>query len=183
MGRLQGGKKMNICLNLFNIFFRIGLFSFGGGYAMLPLIRQEVVINNKWLGAKEFADLVAISQGTPGPIAVNGATYVGYKVGGFPGSLAATFGVILPSFIIMIIITKFFIKFQHNEYVENAFSTLRPATVGLVAAAAILVGTDSFVDFFSIIIFGVTFIASYKYNVDPILLTILSGVAGFLLYR
>lgn len=178
-----GGKKMNICLKLFSIFFKIGLFSFGGGYAMLPLIRQEVVINHQWLLAREFADLVAISQATPGPIAINGATYVGYKVGGILGSFSATLGVILPSFIIMVVITRFFVKFKHNEYVEDAFWGLRPATVGLIAAAAILVGNDSFIDFYSILIFTAVFIASYKYKIDPILLTIIAGVVGFLIYR
>ncbi len=174
---------MNMYWQLFSIFFKIGLFSFGGGYAMLPLIRQEVVINNHWLGAKEFTDLIAISQATPGPIAINGATYVGYKVSGFFGSISATLGVILPSFIIMLIITKFFLSFKNNEYVANAFLGLRPATIGLIAAAAILVSADSFIDYKSFIIFAVVFIASYKYEADPILLTIISGIVGFLIYK
>lgn len=174
---------MNIFLNLFLIFFRIGLFSFGGGYAMLPLIMQEVVTNNHWLDAKEFADLVAISQATPGPIAINGATYVGYKMGGILGSIVSTLGVTLPSMIIMLIITRFFIKFKDNKYVEDAFTVLRPATVGLVAAAAVLVGADSFADYKSVLIFAGTFIASYKYDMDPILLTVIAGVIGFIIYR
>lgn len=174
---------MNILLTLFLIFFKIGLFSFGGGYAMLPLIMQEVVTKNHWLDAKEFADLVAISQATPGPIAINGATYVGYKMGGLAGSIMSTLGVIMPSMIIMLTITRSFIKFKDNEYVEDAFSVLRPATVGLVAAAAVLVGEGSFVDFKSILIFVGTFIASYKFDMDPILLTVIAGVLGFILYR
>lgn len=174
---------MNILLTLFLIFFKIGLFSFGGGYAMLPLIMQDVVTNNHWLDAKEFADLVAISQATPGPIAINGATYVGYKMGGLAGSIMSTLGVIMPSMIIMLTITRFFIKFKDNEYVEDAFTGLRPATVGLVAAAAVLVGAGSFVDFKSILIFTGTFIASYKFDMDPILLTVIAGVLGFILYR
>lgn len=174
---------MNMYLNLLYIFFKIGLFSFGGGYAMLPLIRQEVVINNTWLSPNEFTDLIAISQATPGPIAVNCATYVGFKVSGFGGSLACTLGIILPSFIIMTLITKFFLKFKENKFVEDAFLGLRPTTIGLVAAAALLVAPDSFIDYKSFLIFIAAFIASYKYKADPILLTVIAGVVGFLIYK
>lgn len=174
---------MNILLKIFYIFFKIGTFSFGGGNAILPLIRTEVVVNNHWLGAKEFADLIAISQATPGPIAINGATYVGFRVAGFWGSIVATLGVTLPTFIIMLIFTKFFLRFKENQYVKNAFSVLIPATIGLVAAAAVLVSYDSFIDYKSVVIFGAAFIASYKYEFDPILLTIIAGVLGFILYK
>ena len=173
---------MMTLLKLFYIFFKIGLFSFGGGYAMLPLISQEVITKNHWLDVKEFTDLVAISQATPGPIAINGATYVGYKVGGVAGSISATLGVILPSIIIMIIITKFFIRLRNNEHMENAFAVLRPATIGLIAAAAVVVGSGSFIDYKSYLIFAGVFIASYKFKGDPILLTIICGVIGFLIY-
>jgi chromate transporter len=174
---------MNILLKIFYVFFKIGAFSFGGGNAILPLIRTEVVINNNWLGAKEFADLVAISQATPGPIAINAATYVGFRVAGIWGSVMATLGVTLPTFVIMLIFTKFFLKFKDNEYVKDAFSGLIPATIGLVAAAAVLVSYDSFIDYKSIIIFVVAFIASYKYKFDPILLTIIAGVLGVIIYK
>lgn len=174
---------MSLLFKLFYTFFKIGLFSFGGGYAMLPLIRQEVVMNNSWIGAKEFTDLVAISQATPGPIAINGATYVGYRVSGLFGSIFATIGVILPSFIVMIIITKFFLSFKNNDYMKDAFSALRPATIGLIAAAAVLVSTDTFIDYKSFIIFIGVFIASYKYEMDPILLTVISGIIGFIVYK
>jgi chromate transporter len=174
---------MNIYLKLFLIFLKIGAFSFGGGNAILPLIRQDVVVNNTWLSAKEFTDLVAISQATPGPIAINGATYVGYRIAGFGGSIVATFALILPTIIIMLIFTKFFLKFKDNEYVKDAFSGLIPATIGLVAAAAVLISYGSFIDFKSILLFAAVFIASYKYSVDPILLTIISGVLGIILYK
>lgn len=174
---------MSACLMIFYTFFKIGLFSFGGGYAMLPLISQEVVTKHQWMNIKEFTDLVAISQATPGPIAINGATYIGFKVAGFWGSVFGTLGVILPSIIIMLIITKFFFKFKNNKYVEDAFLGLRPATVGLVAAAAVLVGGESFIDFKSVIIFIAVFIASFKFEADPILLTVLSGIVGLILYK
>ena len=174
---------MNILLKLFYIFLKIGTFSFGGGNAILPLIRTEVVVNNHWVSAKEFTDLIAISQATPGPIAINGATYVGFRVAGVWGSIVATLGVTIPTFIIMLIFTKFFLKFKENEYVKNAFSALVPATIGLVAAAAVLVSYDSFIDYKSIVIFGAAFIASYKYEFDPIMLTIIAGVLGVILYK
>ncbi|MCM8710148.1 chromate transporter [Clostridium sp. SYSU_GA19001] len=171
-----------IILDIFITFFKIGLFSFGGGYAMLPLIQREVVNIHNWVSTKEFIDIVAISQITPGPIAINSATYIGYKTAGIIGSIVATLGVITPSIIIMIIISTFFIKFKNNKNVEYAFLGLRPATVGLIAAAAILVAYDSFIDYKSVLIFLAAFIASFKYKLDPILLSVLAGIAGYLLY-
>ncbi len=172
-----------IYLDIFFTFLKIGLFSFGGGYAMLPLIQQEVVTAHNWISAKEFIDVVAISQITPGPISINSATYIGFKTAGIPGSVLATLGVITPSIILMVIISKFFIKFKNNKYVENAFLSLRPATIGLIAAAAIMVAQSSFIDFKSVIIFAAAFLLSYVYKLDPILLTVLSAAAGLLLYR
>lgn len=172
-----------IYFKLLYIFFKIGLFSFGGGIAMLPLMRQEVVVNHHWLGAKEFTDLVAISQATPGPIAINGATYIGYRVAGIWGSVLCTFGVVFPTFVIMILLTKFLLLFKDNEYMQNAFKGLIPATVGLVAATAIVMVPGSFIDYKSVLIFLGVFIASYKYKKDPILLTVISGAIGFILYK
>lgn len=171
-----------ILFKVFITFFKIGLFSFGGGYAMLPLIQQEVVTVNNWISAQEFIDVVAISQVTPGPIAINSATYIGYKTNGVLGSFCATLGVSLPSIIIMLLIAKFFFSFKDNKTVKNAFKGLRPATIGLIAAAAILVAKDSFIDYKSLLIFGSAFIASYKFKIDPIILTILSAIAGLILY-
>jgi chromate transporter len=171
-----------ILLRVFITFFKIGLFSFGGGYAMLPMIQQEVVEINNWVSDTEFIDIVAISQITPGPIAINSATYIGFKTAGVLGSTVATLGVVMPSIIIMIIISRFFIKFKNNKYVEYAFLGLRPATVGLVAAAAILVAGESFIDYKSVILFIGAFFASYKYKADPILLTVIAGILGYILY-
>lgn len=174
---------MNIFLKLFLTFFKIGLFSFGGGYAMLPLIKEEVVVNNLWLTLNEFTDIIAISQVTPGPIAVNSATYIGYTVtNSIWGSALATLGVILPSFIVMIIISIFFVKFKDNQYVEYAFKGLRPAVIGLIAAAALLlVNKTIFIDYMSIIIFIGVFFASLK-KVDPILLIVIVAVVGLVVY-
>lgn len=173
-----------IYIRLLLVFFKIGLFSFGGGYAILAMMNQEIVELNKWVSEKEFIDIVAISQSTPGPIAINAATYIGYKTApnGFLGSVVATLGVVLPSLIIMLIICNFFFKFKNNKYMESALKGLRPATVGLIAAAAIMVANGAFVDYKSILIFVGVFIASFKYKVDPILLTVISGFLGFILY-
>lgn len=149
---------------------------------MLSMMQQEVVSINQWTSVPEFVDMVAISQVTPGPIAINMSTYVGYKIAGVLGSAIATLGCIAPSVIIMLIITRFFFKFQNNPYVENAFLGLRPTTIGLVAAAAILVAEGAFIDIKSLILFAIAFLLSYKYKIDPILMTIGAGVAGFILY-
>jgi chromate transporter len=173
---------MSIYLKILWVFTKIGLFSYGGGNAVLPLIRQEVVINNMWMKGTEFTDLVAISQVTPGPIAINAATYIGYKVGGLGGSILANLGIILPTFIMMLFITKAFMKFKHNEYVQNMFSGILPVTVGLIASAAVMVSYGSFADYKSVLIFVGVFIAAYKYKVNPIVLIIVSGVLGFVFY-
>jgi chromate transporter len=174
---------MSIYLKILWVFTKIGLFSYGGGNAVLPLIRQEVVINNMWMKGTEFTDLVAISQVTPGPIAINAATYIGYKVGGLGGSILANLGIILPTFIMMLFITKAFMKFKHNEYVQNMFSGILPVTVGLIASAAVMVSYGSFADYKSVLIFVGVFIAAYKYKVNPIVLIIVSGLLGFIFYR
>ncbi|ADL51235.1 chromate transporter [Clostridium cellulovorans] len=173
---------MNIYFKLALVFMKIGLFSYGGGNAILPLINQEVVISNSWLTNNEFTDLIAISQVTPGPIAVNASTYIGYKVAGFWGSVLATVALVLPTFIIMYIVTRMFLKFKNSKHVQNALSGIIPVTVGLISSAALLIAPSSFIDYKSIIICLGVFIAFYKYKVDPILLTIISGVIGFILY-
>ena len=177
---------------LFYTFFKIGLFGFGGGYAMLSMIQGEVVTRYGWLTPQEFTDIVAISQMTPGPIGINSATYVGFTAtGSVWGSVIATLAVVLPSFILMLVISKFFLKYQKHPAVEAVFSGLRPAVVGLLAAAAlVLMNAENFssyqIDLYqfiiSIIIFLVTFIGTRKYKINPILMIILCGVAGFLLY-
>lgn len=175
---------MNIYLALFAAFFKIGMFGFGGGYAMLPLITHEIVdAPHQWLTLAEFTDIVAISQMTPGPIAINCATYVGYSVSkSFWGALLATIGVCLPPLIIMLIISRFYLRFRRNKFMAMIFSGVKPAIIGLIAAAAItLVNKNNFIDNGSIAIFALSFIAALK-KLDPILLIIFSGLAGWLIY-
>lgn len=181
-----------IFLELFYTFFKIGLFGFGGGYAMLSMIQGEVVVRYQWLTAQEFTDIVAISQMTPGPIGINAATYVGYtSTGSVWGSIIATFAVILPSLIIMILVSRFFLSYQKHPAVEAIFSGLRPAVVGLLASAALVLMNQenfgspnkdlaSFV--VSIIIFLVAFIGTRKYKINPILMILCCGCAGLIIY-
>lgn len=181
-----------IYLQLFYTFFKIGLFGFGGGYAMLSMIQGEVVTRYEWVSSQEFTDIVAISQMTPGPIGINAATYVGFtSTGNIWGSVIATFAVVLPSFILMLTISKFFLKYQKHPVVESIFNGLRPAVVGLLASAAlVLMNTENFGSptkdtysfVISIIIFLVAFIGTRKYKANPILMIIACGIAGLLLY-
>ena len=168
-----------IYLQLFYTFFKIGLFGFGGGYAMLSMIQGEVVTRYGWVSS-------------PGPIGINAATYVGFtSTGSVWGSIIATFAVVLPSFILMLTISKFFLKYQKHPIVESIFNGLRPAVVGLLASAALVLmnaenfgapteDTYSFV--ISIIIFLIAFIGTRKYKANPILMIIACGIAGLLLY-
>ena len=189
-----------IFLYLFLTFFKIGLFGFGGGYAILSLIQNDLVFRYHWISASEFTDMVAISQMTPGPIGINAATYVGYTAvlnAGFSpawsvlGSVTATIATVLPSFILMIIISKFFLKYQKHPVVTHVFQGLRPAVVGLLAAAALglmnkenfgQLNEDSRTFIISIIIFLITFIAVRFAKVSAILMIILCGIAGYFIY-
>lgn len=172
-----------IYLQLFLSYLKIGFFGFGGGIAMISLINNEVVVNRAWLTSKELTDIVAIAQMTPGPIAVNCATYVGYSVtGNIWGSILSTFAVSLPPMTIMLLICYFYKKLHNNRFVEGALSTMRPVMVGMIGAAALtFVNKETFTDWKSIVIFVVSFLATWlKFN--PILLIILAAVAGIILY-
>ncbi len=181
-----------IYLELFYTFFKIGLFGFGGGYAMLSMIQGEVVTRYGWISSQEFTDIVAISQTTPGPIGINAATYVGFtSTGSVWGAITATMAVILPSFILMLTISKFFLKYQQHPTVVSIFNGLRPAVVGLLASAALVLmdkenfgspveSTYTFV--ISCIIFLTVFIGTRKYKANPILMIIACGIAGLFLY-
>ena len=186
-----------LLLKLFYTFFKIGLFGFGGGYAMISMIQGEVVTRYEWLSSSDFTDIIALSQMTPGPIGINSATYVGYTAmvnagyshaAGILGSTVATFSVVLPSFILMIFISRFFLKYQRHPAVEAVFNGLRPGVVGLLAAAALVLmngenfGTDTYQVVISILLFIGCFIASNRYKVNPILLIVCSGVLGYFIY-
>ena len=174
-------------LALFVSYLKIGFFGFGGGYAMLSLIHSEVVVRNGWITNGEFTDIVAISQMTPGPIAINSATYIGYEVAGIFGSVVATVAVCLPAMTLMMLITHFFLHLEHNRYVRGVVMGMRPVVVGMIASAALLLilphdtEGQSFIDGWSWAIFAIALLLSAR-KLNPILLIVASGVAGVVIY-
>lgn len=171
-------------LDLFITFFKIGLFTFGGGYAMISLIQTEVVVNKGWVDASTFTDIVAISQMTPGPIGINSATYLGYSVtGNVWGSALATVAVTLPSFMIILSIAFLYKQFKKNRWSEAVLKGIKPVVLGLIAAAAILLVTpDNFVDWRSWLIFICAFIASWWGKISSIRVIVLAGILGWIIY-
>lgn len=185
---------------LFYTFCKIGIFNFGGGYAMIALIQNEVVEKQAWMTAQEFTDIVAVSQMTPGPIGINVATYAGYTAVvnagydpwlGVAGAFLASFSVILLPFILMLLLAHYLLKHKDNKDLKNIFSTLRITVLGLIAAAALLLATpanfgslsQSPLQFYlSLAIFAIVFLLSLKNKVSPILLILLSGAVGFVMY-
>lgn len=133
-----------ILLQLFWSFLQIGAFSFGGGYAAVPLIQSQIVDQHAWLAMSEFTDLITISQMTPGPIAINAATFVGIKIAGIPGALAATLGCILPSCIIVTLIARLYLKYRSLDLLQGVLASLRPAVVAMIAAAGISILISAF---------------------------------------
>lgn len=172
-----------IYLQLFYSFIKIGFFGFGGGYAMLSLIQHEIVENHNWISNQQFTDIVAISQMTPGPIAINSATYIGYSVtGNVWGSILATVAVCVPPFTIMLLITRFYFAFRKNRFVGFVMDGLKPMIIGMIGAAAVLLMTPSnFPDILSVVIFLACMVAGAK-KVNPIMLIIASGIAGIILF-
>jgi chromate transporter len=166
-------------LNMLLTFMKISIFSFGGGYAILAMIQQEVVVNNHWLTLAEFQDIVAISQMTPGPIAINAATFIGYKQAGFLGAVVCTLGVILPSMLIMLGISISFIKLKDKEWFKAIFKQLRFLAIGLIAAAAIMIAQGAIGSLFSYLVFFVVLIINWRYKTNPVLLMLGAGLAGF----
>jgi chromate transporter len=176
---------LSISIQLFITFFKIGLFGFGGGYVMLSMIRYEVVESHQWLTVREFTDIVAISQSTPGPIAINSATYIGYTAtgGSILGSIIATFAVCLPSIIIMLILCRFFLAFRKNKYFSAALKGMTPATTGLIAAAALmLMNNHNFVDYKSVAICMAAFVSAYFFKIGIIKIIFLAGIFGYVLF-
>ncbi len=162
---------------LFLTSLKIGMFSFGGGYAMLPLIKSEVV-GKGWMTQPEFIDMVSLSQMTPGPIAINACTFVGYKMGGITGALAASTGMILPPFIFISIVAMLWMKFAEAGVIKTIFSVLRPTTVGLIGAAALILARSSLVNLVSIVLFLIALVVMLKTKINPIWLIISGGILG-----
>ncbi len=177
-----------IYLQLLISYLKIGFLGFGGGYAMLSFIYHEVVVSHGWITGAELADIVAISQMTPGPIAINSATYIGYIVGGFWGAVVATIAVCTPAMTLMIIITRSFLRLRGNPYVDSIVRMMKPVVVGMIAAAGLTMifppddSSQSFIDHWSWILFSIAFIAAASKRVSLILIIIASAIAGIVIY-
>lgn len=170
-----------IYLQLFWVFFKIGLFGFGGGYSMISLIRTDVVDAYGWMSAGEYADLLAISQMTPGPISINTATFVGYSQAGLAGAIVATASLCLPSVMIMALVIRVLFKHRTSPYVLEPMRIMVPVVAGLIIAAAVLMcDADSLGSVLSFAILAVTIVANMFFKVNPILLIIASGLAGYI---
>lgn len=190
-----------IYLKLLFSFFKIGLFSFGGGYAMIPLIQKEIE-SHGWLTSSQFVDIIAIAEMTPGPIAVNSATFVGYKAGGIFGGVCATIGVALPSLILAILLSRIFFKYKKHPLNASIFYGIRPVIAALIITAAIFVAETSIFtqkfsietfkllgssplklfDFPSIVIMIISLISLVKFKMHPILVIFASGVLGMIVF-
>lgn len=201
---------LQLYAQLFGVFFIIGLFTFGGGYAMLSLIQAQIVTAHGWLTESAFTDIVAISQMTPGPVGINCATYVGYEVirdtgaghlAGILGSMTATLAIMLPSFLIILAIVRFYTKLKGNRIFDGVMGWIRPAVVGMIGAAALIlmfnvswsgapllssfdisIVRDNFADWTSWILFAAAVVASLAFKVGPIPIILAGGLLGLILY-
>jgi chromate transporter len=183
-----------ILLKLFWSFFQIGLFSIGGGYAAMPLIQNQVVDINGWLSMSEFADVITISQMTPGPIAINSATFVGIRIAGLPGAIIATIGCVFPSCIIVLTLAYVYYKYRGISTVQGVLNGLRPAVIAMIGSAGIALVTLAFwngkgvsgklgdLDFISVGIFLTALFILRKWKVNPIYVMVGAGVIGICIY-
>lgn len=181
-----------IYLQLLFSFIQIGLFSFGGGYAALPLIQNQVVTVHGWLTMSEFADVITISQMTPGPIAINAATFVGIRVGGILGAIIATIGCVLPSCVIVLFLAFVYYKYRGLTTVQGVLNGLRPAVISLITSAGLSLlilalwnGKDSIIenfDYISLVIFIISFLLLRKFKVNPIVVMLGGGILGLCIY-
>lgn len=181
-------------VKLFWSFFQIGLFSIGGGYAAMPLIQNQVVDINGWLSMNEFADVVTISQMTPGPIAINAATFVGTRIGGLMGAIVSTIGCVLPSCIIVLTLAYIYYKYRELSVVKGVLNGLRPAVIAMISTAGLSLVILAFwngkgisskignIDRISVVIFSLAIIILRKWKVNPVLVMIGAGVIGFCVY-
>lgn len=182
-----------VLFQLYWSFFKIGLFSIGGGYASLPLIEKEVVILHKWLTLTEFTDIITISQMTPGPIAINSSTFVGIQIAGIPGAVVATLGCVTPSFIIVLMLAYIYFKYRNLKIINGILTGLRPAVVALIGAAGLSIVIIAFfgekiidlkkLNIPSVCIFLLGMFLLRKYKLNPVTVMILSGVLGAVVYN
>ena len=166
-------------LRLFITFFKIGLFTFGGGYAMIPLIEREVIEKKRWIEKRDFLDMLVLAQSAPGPIAVNTAVFVGYKTAGVMGAVMATLGTVLPSFIIILLLALFFAEVRENRYVDAAFRAMRPAVVALIVAP--LIGLVKGMKWYLAGVSAVVAVAVWYFGLSPIYFVAAGVVVGVII--
>ncbi len=177
----NGKKKVRVnLLELFFVFFKVGTFTIGGGYAMLPLIQEEVIKNKKWLNTREFMDILGITQSLPGPLIINFALLAGYRLKGVKGGLFALLGAILPSFVIILVIAVHLWQFGENRAVQAAFQGIRPAVVALILFAAIKLGKEILRQRFTMLLFLLCLGILLFFQVHPVVVIIIGALAGFL---
>lgn len=169
----------NFYIDSFKTFFKIGLFTFGGGYAMIPLIENEVVDKHKWLDKEEFIDIIAIAQSCPGVMAINASVFIGYKLKKLRGALCSCLGTALPSFIIILAIAMFFHQFEDNKVVAAIFRGIRPAVVALIAVPTFSMAKSAKVTFTNCWVPVVCALAIWKFGVSPIYVILITGVCGY----
>lgn len=170
---------MNFYLTAFGTFFKIGLFTIGGGYAMVPLIEEEIVNKKQWIAREDFIDLMAVAQSVPGVFAVNFSIFIGYKLRKFPGALAMALGTILPSFLIILGIALFFREFKQYEAVENIFKGIRPAVVALIAAPTFSMAKSAKINKYNAWIPIASALLIWLFGVSPVYIIALAGIGGF----
>lgn len=165
---------------MFVTFFKIGAFTFGGGYAMIPIIQNEIVDKHKWINEEEFIDALSLTQASPGPVAVNTSIYVGYKLRKIPGAIVCTIGTVLPSFIIISIIARFFTEFRGNAIMEKVFMGVRPAVVALILAAVYKLFKSNMKDniYGKLAIILLTIGATIYLNISPMWIILIGAVAS-----
>lgn len=173
---------METLLKLLFTFFKIGLFSFGGGYAMIPFMQREIIEKHQWLSSSEFVDIIGISQMTPGPVSVNSATFVGYKVSGIVGSIFATLGITAISSILVSIASKAIDKFKESKYLKAALLGMRPVLIALIINAFISLAKDAYVDVKSIIVTLIVGGCLLSKKIHPILTIVIAGLLGIILW-
>ena len=171
---------MNIYWDTFRTFFKIGIFTLGGGYAMIPLIEEEVVNRHRWVGKDEMLDLIAIAQSCPGVFAINIAVFIGYKLRKTRGALATALGTALPSFLIILAIAIFFSQFKDNRYVAAMFRGIRPAVVALIAVPTFRLGQRAQLNRFTLWIPVACALAIWALGISPVWIIIIAGIAGYI---
>lgn len=175
-------KEVNMLFEMFLTFLKIGACTFGGGYAMIPIIQNEIAVKREWMDERDFIDALALAQGSPGPVAVNVGIYVGYKVKGVPGAIVATLGTVLPSFFIILIIAKFFYQYRGNLIIEKIFLGIRPAIVALILSAVYKLMKSIKLGYIGALISVFTVLIIVFLGVNPIYL-IIAGALGTVIFK